>query len=80
MSIKQDANNEIRLVIVIYLFRKEGRPSSFNHQKRCKIKIESMELMISVTRTAVPAGAMVFVIIYFFCSIYFVYFDPKYNF
>ena len=39
-----------------------------------------MELMISVTRTAVPAGALLFVIIYFFCGIYFVYFDPKYNF
>ena len=39
-----------------------------------------MELMISVTRSAVPAGALLFVIIYFFTGIYFVYFDPKYNF
>ena len=39
-----------------------------------------MELMISATQLAVPVLALVFVIIYFFCGIYFVYFDPKYNF
>ena len=39
-----------------------------------------MELMITATKLAVPVLALVIVIIFSLGGIYFVYFDPKYNF
>ena len=39
-----------------------------------------MDLMITATKLVVPVLALVIVIIFFLCGIYFVYFDPKYNF
>ena len=38
------------------------------------------KIMINITQIAVPILAFIFLMIYILCGIYFVYFDPKYNF
>ena len=37
-------------------------------------------LIMKITQIAVPVLTFIFLMIYILCGIYFVYFDPKYNF